>query len=138
MTNVKKRAERMVRAEQAFTRHVIEGAPLDGVAAELGVSRETIRQDVAAMQQFLGAEGTSDLDQRRAVRLAELEDARQKALALFDKFRTTKPLAAVGALNTVVSLYTHIRAIEGLDAPKEVKQEVKGDYTIRWVGEGDQ
>jgi hypothetical protein len=44
----------------------------------------------------------------------------------------------VGALNTVDSLYTHIRAIEGLDAPKEIRQETKGDYTIRWASEGDQ
>jgi hypothetical protein len=137
-TSTQRRADRLVRAERAFTRHIIEGASLDAVAAEVGVSRETIRRDVEAMKLAMGEDKLVDLDQRRAVRLAQLDQIRREALATFERFKKTKPLAAIGALNTAVSTFTHIRAIEGLDRPKESRIETGGTYTIKWADEGDE
>lgn len=125
-------SERMVRAERAFQRHVIDRVPLAELAPELGVSRETVRQDVEAMRQALGADRPADLQERRAVFEAQLQDVIAKAYALYDKYKDTKPLAAVGALNTVVATFAHLRAVQGLDEPKETKLGGEVRHTIVW------
>ena len=48
MTNTERLAERLARAEVAFTKHVIDGMSLRDIGPELGVSHETARQDVIA------------------------------------------------------------------------------------------
>lgn len=53
-----------------------------------------------------------------------------KALATYETYKDRKPLAAVGALNTCVAILAHIRAVEGLEAPKEVRADLAGNVVI--------
>src|SRR5690242_3171076 len=108
-----RRAELMARAERAFTSHVVNGISLRDLAPELGVSPETARSDVAAYKAFLADVNRDELPAKRAARLEELHDLKARALAIYDKYVNTKPLTAVGALNTAISTFVHIRAIEG-------------------------
>ncbi len=181
MTNTDKLAARMARADEAFTKHVVEGrslrdlAPEMGVSyetvrsdvaafrsylaeanaedlaskragrleelrdlkAEMGVSYETVRSDVAAFRSYLAEANAEDLASKRAGRLEELRDLKAKALFIYERFKDSKPLTAVGALNTAMSAFTHIRAIEGLDMPKEAKVEGDIRYTVTWEDDGD-
>jgi hypothetical protein len=131
-----RRAELMARSERAFTQHVVNGISLADLAPELGVSRETARSDVAAYKAFLADVNKDDLPAKRAARLAQLDDMRARARALFDQYKDTKPLTAVGALNSAIATLVHIRAIEGLDAPKEARVEQDTTITVVW-GEDD-
>ncbi len=137
MSNTEAQAERMARAERAFTRHVVEKVSLRDLGPELGVSAETVRQDVKAYQSFLAKTGAEDVDERRASFLAQLDDLTRKALDLFEACKDTKPLAAVGALNTIASLMAHRRAVEGLDMPKQVQAAQDITYRVIWSEDDD-
>ncbi len=137
MTNTDKLAARMARADEAFTKHVVEGRSLRDLAPEMGVSYETVRSDVAAFRSYLAEANAEDLASKRAGRLEELRDLKAKALFIYERFKDSKPLTAVGALNTAMSAFTHIRAIEGLDMPKEAKVEGDIRYTVTWEDDGD-
>lgn len=127
-----RRAELMARSERAFTAHVVNGVSLADLAPELGVSRETARSDVAAYKAFLADVDKDALPGKRAARLAQLDDMRVKAIALYERYKDSRPLTAVGALNTAISTLVHIRAIEGLDAPKEARVEQETNIVVRW------
>lgn len=135
MSSVERQAERVARQRRAYERVVIDGASLKDVAPELGVSRQTVAQDVAIMRQALGADGAADLEAKRIQFLDRVNDLYDKALATYERFKDTKPMAAVGALNTAVTMLTHLRAVQGLDAPKEVRADVDGNITIQWADE---
>jgi hypothetical protein len=137
MTKTEALAEHMTRAEDLFTRHVVNGVSLRDLAPEVGLSYETVRRDVSAYKQYLADVNRDELPAKRAARLAQLDDARVKAMALYERYKDTKPLTAVGALNTAISTFVHIRAIEGLDAPKELRAEVDTNITVMW-GDDDQ
>lgn len=133
--NTERRAALLTRAEAAFTRHVVDGVSLRDLAPEMGVSVETARKDVDTFKTYLADVDRADLPAKRAVRLVELADVKAKALYVYERYKDTKPLTAIGALNTIVATLAHIRAIEGLDAPKEVRQEVDQRVSIRWGDE---
>lgn len=123
----------MARADQAFTKHVVEGRSLRDLAPELGVSYETVRTDVAAFRKYLAEQqDQDDLAAKRAGRLEELRDLKAKALYVFERYKDSKPLTAVGALNSALAAFTHVRAIEGLDMPKETKIEGDLNYRVVW------
>lgn len=136
-TNPQKKAEQMARAERIFNRHVIDLTPLSQLAPEEGISVETARKDFKAYKSFLASENREDLPGLRAQRIAELNDLKAKALYLFDRYKDSKPLTAVGALNSAVAVYAHIRAIEGLDAPKESRVEAEVNYNVTWGDPND-
>ena len=48
MANPQVFADRMERADQTFTRHVVDKVPLSQLAPELGISYSTAKADVAA------------------------------------------------------------------------------------------
>ena len=131
MTNTEALATRMARAEKAFTRHIVDKVSLRDLGPELGVSYETVRQDAAAYQQYLAANGP-ELAERRAAFVAELEGYKAKALYVFEKYKDTKPLTAVAALNSAITTLTHQRAVQGLDMPREAKIEQSGEVRIVW------
>ncbi len=137
MTNTDKFAERMARSDEAFTKHVVEGRSLRDLAPEMGVSYETVRSDVAAFRQYLADGSQEDLAAKRAGRLEELRDLKANALYIYERYKDSKPLTAVGALNTAMSAFTHIRAIEGLDMPKESKVDGDITYRVTWGDEDD-
>lgn len=72
-------AERMARADTAFTKHVVEGRSLRDLAPEMGVSYETARSDVAAFRQCLAETSQEDLPAKCAGRLAGLQDLKARA-----------------------------------------------------------
>lgn len=131
-TNVQRKAALMARAETVFQRHVIDGVSLRDLAPEVGVSVETARNDVQTFKQYLADVDRAELPAKRAARLVELEDLKARALALYDRYKDSKPLTAVGALNTAMAAFTHIRAIEGLDAPKEARLQGEVSYRVVW------
>jgi hypothetical protein len=133
VTNIDQLATRMARADEAFTKHVIGKRSLRDLAPEMGVSYETIRNDVAAFRRYLTEINSDNREERRAVFLAELDDRISKALDVYDlAMAQGKTLAAVAALNTISSFYVHKRAVEGLDAPREAKVEQSGEVRIVW------
>ncbi len=136
-------AERMTRAGEAFTLVAIQKKSLRAAAEALGVSHVTVARDVAAYSKFLAdARGKESVDERRARQYAVLEDLTARALAVFDYCMPgvgagkKMPLAASAALNTMVALQTHYRAIGALDSPKEIRQDVDQTMHIVW-DEGD-
>ena len=131
MTNTEAFADRMARADKAFTRHVIEKVSLRDLQPEMGVSYETIRSDVAAFKRYL-TEGGAELAERRASFLAEVDAIKARALYIYEKFKDTKPLVATAAMNTYTATLAHQRAVEGLDHPKEAKVEQSGEVRIIW------
>jgi hypothetical protein len=135
MTKTEALAEHMTRAEDLFTRHVVNGVSLRDLAPEVGLSYETVRRDVSAYKQYL-ADVNRDDHQPSGPHAFQLDDMRARARALFDQYKDTKPLTAVGALNSAIATLVHIRAIEGLDAPKEARVEQDTTITVVW-GEDD-
>lgn len=131
-TDTDRLAERFDRAERAFTLVDIDGLSLRDAAAELGVSYETVRSDVKSYRAYLAKDRDGDKEQRRARFEARLEALRKRALSFYDKNKDTRPLAAIGALNTAASLLQHERAVQGLDEPKEVKAEQDTRVTVSW------
>src|SRR5690349_9985459 len=131
MTNPQAFAERMTRADQTFTRHVVDKVPLSQLAPEMGVSYETAKADVQAFRQYLAQDQTTDLEEKRAVFLAQINASMARCLYMYERYKDTKPLAAIGALNTISTLLGQVRAVEGLDAPKQA--QVKEDITYRVV-----
>lgn len=123
----------MARADTAFTRHVVDKVSLRDLVPEMGVSYETIRSDVAAFGKYRAENNAEDLAVKRAVFLAVLDDRERKALDVYNlAMAQGKPLVATAALNTISSLMTHRRAVEGLDAPREAKIEQSGEIRIVW------
>ncbi len=131
MTNTDQVATRMARADKAFTRHVIDKVSLRDLVPEMGVSYETIRNDVTAFTKYLADNG-AELAERRVTFNAELEAYKAKALYVYEKYKNTKPLTAVAALNSVIATLTHQRAVQGLDMPREAKIEQSGEIRIVW------
>jgi len=131
--------DKITRAADAFRMVVIDKRPLRDVAADLGVSHETVRRDVAAYKTYLAAQrGVETLDERRAAFIAELDDVKAMALAVYAEAKQQgKQLVAVAALNTISGLQTHYRAVGALDGAKQVKQEVDSLVKIVW-DEGDE
>ena len=60
-----------------------------------------------------------------------MDDIYAKALEIYER-NQGKGLTQVGALNTIVSLMAHLRAVTGVDMPKEVKQDVDQTVSIKW------
>ncbi len=131
--------DKISRAADAFRMVVVDKRPLRDVAADLGVSHETVRRDVAAYKAYLAKErGAESLDERRAAFIAELDDVKAMALAVYAEAKQQgKQLVAVAALNTIAGLQTHYRAVGALDGAKQVKQEVDSLVRIVW-DEGDE
>jgi hypothetical protein len=133
MTNTERLAERFARADKAFTRHVVDRVSLRDLVPEIGVSYETIRGDVAAFKQYQAESGGEELAVRRATFLLVLDDRERKALDVYDlAMAQGKPLVAIAAINTLSSLLTHRRAVEGLDMPREARVEQSGTITVVW------
>lgn len=127
-------AERMIRAADAFNKHVIEGKSLRDIGPELGYSYETIRQDVAAWKRYLADERTKDLTERRATFEAAVQANMARALAAYElAMQTGKVLAAVGAINAITAMMTHQRAVGGLDEPRESKVAAEVSYVVTWA-----
>jgi hypothetical protein len=137
VTNTQAFAERIARADQAFTRHVVDKVPLSQLGPELGVSYETARADVQTFRQYLASDRTTDLEEKRAAFLAQVDASIARCLYLYEAYKDKKPLAAVGALNTLNALLAQVRAVEGLDAPKQLKAEQDITYRVVW-DEGDE
>jgi len=135
MTNTQAFADRMARADQTFTRHVVDKVPLSQLAPEMGVSYETAKADVAAFRQYLAQDHAAELEEKRAVFLSQIDAAIARCLYLYEKYKDTKPLAAVGALNTINSLLSQVRAVEGLDAPKQAQIKEDITYKVVWSDE---
>ncbi len=133
MTNTERLAERITRADKAFTRHVVDKVSLRDLVPEMGVSYETIRSDVAAFKQYQAENNAEELAVKRAVFLAVLDDRERKALDVYElAMAQGKPLVATAALNTAIATYTHRRAVDGLDMPREAKVEQSGEVRIIW------
>ena len=133
MTNTEAFATRMARADKAFTRHVVDKISLRDLVPEIGASYETIRSDVTAFKQYQAENNAEELAGKRAAFLLVLDDRERKALDVYDlAMAQGKPLVAIAAINTISSLLTHRRAVEGLDAPREAKVEQSGTISIVW------
>lgn len=133
-----KLADRMTRAGRAFELVVLRKKSLRHAADTLGCSFETVRRDVKAYSQHLADQRRSEtIEERRAAMLADLDEVHRLALELYDEYKDKKPLVASAALNTMVSIQTHRRAITGADTPKEVKQDVDQLVRVVW-GEDDE
>lgn len=138
-------AERMARAAEAFTPVAIEKKSLRAAAEALGVSHVTVGRDVAAYSKYLAEQrGKESVDERRARQYAVLEDLTAKALHVFDYCMAgvgagkKMPLAATAALNTMVALQAHYRAIGALDSPKEIRQDVDQHIRVVWGDDDDE
>jgi hypothetical protein len=135
MTNTQAFADRMARADQTFTRHVVDKVPLSQLAPEMGVSYETAKADVQAFRQYLAQDRAAELEEKRAVFLAQIDASIARCLYLYERYKDTKPLAAVGALNTINALLGQVRAVEGLDMPKEARVQQEGTIRVVWSDE---
>jgi predicted DNA-binding transcriptional regulator YafY len=138
-------AERMTRAGDAFTLVAIQKKSLRAAAEALGVSHVTVARDVAAYSKFLAdARGKESVDERRARQYAVLEDLTARALEVFNYCMAgvgtgkKMPLAASAALNTMVALQPHYRAIGALDSPKEIRQDVDQHIRVVWGDDEDE
>jgi hypothetical protein len=132
-------SERMTRAAQAFDLVVLQKQPLRDAASTLGVSHETVRRDVASYKQFLGEQrGQENLEERRAAFIASLDEIYRMARDIYNACMKDvpkggkKPLAATAALNTMVALQAHYRAVGALDSPKEVRADVDQLVRVVW------
>jgi hypothetical protein len=131
-------AERMIRAGEAFNKHVIQGKSLRDIGPEMGYSYETVRQDVAAWKKFLADERTSDLNERRATFEAAVQANISRALAAYElAMKAGKVLAAVGAINAITAMMAHQRAVGGLDEAKEQRVQAEVTYNVRWQEDDD-
>ena len=74
----------------------------------------------------------ADLDERRAVFEGQLAAVQARAMWTYERYKKTKPLVAIAALNTYTATLTHQRAVQGLDQPKEAKIEQSGEVRIVW------
>jgi hypothetical protein len=106
MTNTGAFAERMARADQAFTRHVVDKVDLRTLGPERGVSYDMVRADVAAFRKYLAEDHTSELAERRASFRAELDATTRKALDVSGAcMKAGKYPAAVAALNALATIH---------------------------------
>jgi predicted transcriptional regulator len=127
-------ADKLDKIERAFDLVVVRHKSLRAAAEELGISHETVRQYVSTYQQHL-AKNHADcsIDERRATMQEELRYLQARAMQLLDKAEASgKHLAAIGALNSALSAFQHLRAITGVDTPKNVRQDSDLNVTVKW------
>ena len=125
-------ADRMARAEDCFRLSVIDKKSYREISKQLGISPATVSRDIAIYKAYLADERkTEDIEQRRAKVAAMIDDIYAKALEIYDRNQGTG-LTQVGALNTIVSLMAHLRAVTGVDMPKEIKAEQDTTVSIKW------
>lgn len=122
---------RWVRAEQAFDLVRMRGISLRKAAEELGVSHDTIWRDVRAYETYLARTESGSVDEKRA---AFLQRCFRIIKMAEDVFETSSPqsLNRTAALNTMVSVLAHIRAVQGLDVPKDVQKAPPGPIRVAW------
>lgn len=132
--NIDDAAALLAKQMQAFSLTVIEKKSLRKAAEIMGCSHTSVKAYADAYTKALASERvTEDVEARRAKFDAELED--MKALAreiAIEAKRGGKGLTAVGAINSYVAMWTHQRAVQGLDTPKEVKADVDQTMRIVW------
>lgn len=128
---------RWTRAETAFDLVRLKGKSLRAAAQELGVSHETVWRDVRAYESYLAATNTTGtMDERRAAFLAQCQDIMAEARKVLADF-PDKSLTRVAALNTMSSVLTHVRAVQGLDSPKEqAKPQGPAQFRVGWAKPG--
>lgn len=127
---------RWMRAEQAFQIVRLKGKSLRQAAQDLGVSHDTIWRDIRAYEAYLAKTETGSVDEKRAAFLQRVYRSIQMAEEVYDQAKPGS-LSRVAALNTVLSAFSHLRAVQGLDIPKDVKPPAPTAIRVQWGGEGE-
>lgn len=129
---------RWLRAEQAFDMVRLQGRSLRFAAEALGVSHDTVWRDVRAYEAYLAATRTSHVDERRAAFEAMCYRVIERAVSVFEA-AGDKSLNKTAALNTINTTLGHLRAVQGLDAPKAdaAKEAGTSGAVIRWAGDDE-
>ena len=122
---------RWIRAEQAFEAVRLKGMSLRQAAQDMGVSHDTIWKDIRAYEGYLAKTQAGSLDEKRAAFLAQCFRLLAKAEKVFDD-APPQSLNRTGALNTMVSILSHIRAVQGLDVPKDSKPPAPTGIRVTW------
>lgn len=125
---------RWIRAEQAFDLVRMQGKSLRQAAEVLGVTHDTVWRDVKAYEQYLAKTMEGPVDEKRATFLQRCNQVLDMAKQVFDN-ASDKSLNKTAALNTMVSVFGHIRAVQGLDVPKDAQKAPPGAIRISWGDE---
>ena len=133
------RARRRARVELALVREG-EGLSVRRLAEELGVSRWTVRRDVAAVRgrwAVVAQAGTMDIDAERARLAAGLEVVAAMAwehyLRLADE--APKSTATVGMLRTAMLALvkrSKLLGVEGTGGPREDEERGPSKIILKW------
>lgn len=125
-------AARWARAERAFNMVRLEGKSLRVVAEDLGVSHNTVWQDVRSYEQYLGkAHGSGDIGERRAAFEQLVYEILGECREIIQS-NPNKPLVKTAALNTMNSALGHLRAVRGLDVPKTAEPGKPSVVRVSW------
>lgn len=132
MADAERLGEQMARSAEAFNLCKIQGKTLRDAAKVMGCSYETVRQLVKAHQKYLRDDRTIDKEERRASFEAFAMEVQRRAFETYNAANPERTLSRVAALNTLVALMPHLRAVQGLDEPKESKADVEQRVIVTW------
>lgn len=96
-----------------------DGNTINQIAASLGTSEETVRQDIIAIAKRLSSELAETVEESRSLQVARLD-------ALLKKYQDLAENGNMGAATLVLSIEARRSKLLALDMPENKRLEVTG------------